>query len=428
MGLASTIAFRDKHWRVRVPVNDDTLFGPYRGALRLDPHTLRLHLCFGPTAPPSHARTGLVVHRISSPAPIATIVDADTAAWLCRWWKEHGDDRRAYDCERTYAQTYGLPGAFVQLSAADVCELRRRLRALCAYARAHDRAPCYETLDDLVGAPTDLPPIVASACAVPAELCTTWARREPVGPSVAGGVAIVPASLCCAISDSARRTLRESLLGDPSLRHLPLQLFACAPRLLDAEMQRSLRVFGAALAACADGKDPDRLLKPHLEQALRPIACATHVFDVDDAFVHACTLREWYAALLTLNDAMPVHVTKLESQRLHEAIARQGGVADAVEVGWHNDGGLQLVRRALLRAKACMLHVALTELELKSGGTVASDVPRWNTRQLRTNVKIDNFRVKGDGAFVSWNSSDPRGDASTIFDDAHFVGVTREGP
>lgn len=393
--------------RLRIPINEDTLFGEYRGALRLDPTTLRLHLCFGPIASPQNGFTGLVdaTHR-PTPALLAMIVSASDAAWLCGWWRRHRGPR-AHDDGTPYAVVYGLPGAFVQLCAEDVSELKTAIHA--AYTCHCTSSECYSSLDDLTHAPSHPPPVAHDSHAEPLPWFFARYCAQAHAPMDDGGVERVALDPMTLTDD-----MRYLLLADADLPRLPCELFTRAPRLLESEWTRVMRAFAGAMDACEPGKDPDRLLKPHIEHLRRPLTDVPHVFDVDAG---EASLTEWYTALLTLNDAdMPERLVVLEARRLHQILVALGAEPEAIEVGWHNDGAVRLVQRAGLRAKAHLLHVALSEIELKIGRPLFHGVPRWDVDAMRANISLRRFRTKGDGSLIVHPHA---------FGE-YFVGVTRE--
>ena len=107
---------------IRIPVNKDTLFGKYAGAIRFDSLTGRLVLCYGIVG--SHnPDTGVPV--------LSTLLGHTHNRNMWRWYQQHGRTLikkrlRAYtdDDDMPYASIFALPGAYMQLTWEQIMHLQ----------------------------------------------------------------------------------------------------------------------------------------------------------------------------------------------------------------------------------------------------------------------------------------------------------------
>ena len=122
------LTFRSKNkpaFSFRIPINRDTLFGKYSGAIRFDEVTGKLHLCYGP------------VLRGTTRPHLSTIVKPNLATHLWTWYVNSGKNlQKKRACEManeratSYTDLYALPGASYQLSYAEAKYLEREGPAL----------------------------------------------------------------------------------------------------------------------------------------------------------------------------------------------------------------------------------------------------------------------------------------------------------
>ena len=112
----------------RIPINKDTLYGKYAGAIRWSPTTGKLHLCYGPLIKDKGA--------IRSDRPVLSMLVKDKVnkdLWM--WFVNSGyalQKKRERESSEIvndlfYADLYGLPGASYQLSYAEYLYIRKQM-------------------------------------------------------------------------------------------------------------------------------------------------------------------------------------------------------------------------------------------------------------------------------------------------------------
>jgi hypothetical protein len=112
----------------RIPINADTLYGQYKGAIRWSETTGRLHLCYGPYLKAEGA-------ELSKNPLLALIVKEKLSRDLWGWYTNTGRNlqkRRIRESpdemERMYAELYALPGASLQLSWQEIMYLDEKIQ------------------------------------------------------------------------------------------------------------------------------------------------------------------------------------------------------------------------------------------------------------------------------------------------------------
>lgn len=156
------LVFRSKlpKFTLEVPIKPDTLFGEYRGAIRFSPQSGRLHLCYGPIDVDGTAAKKL---------PLLDLLVKDKVKDdLWKWYQMQGKNlfrekklalMKTYNSENfdseLYADIYGLPGAYVQLSYQEIMYLDESIR------NNNNTSPgAYTDLNGMVGPPKNCPPFV----------------------------------------------------------------------------------------------------------------------------------------------------------------------------------------------------------------------------------------------------------------------------
>ena len=112
----------------RIPINADTLFGKYSGAIRFSPATGKLHLCYGPLAEQA-------THIGANRPVLSMLVKPKLGDNLWTWYLSSGKNlqkKRMRELAETddvaYTDIYALPGASYQLSYSEA----NFLEATCA--------------------------------------------------------------------------------------------------------------------------------------------------------------------------------------------------------------------------------------------------------------------------------------------------------
>lgn len=136
----------------RIPINEETLYGKYAGAIRLSPITGKLHLCYGPLM-----REGQGSDRPVLSMLVKDKVNKDLWMWFVnsglalqeKRTKEHTNDAGV---EAYYAEIYNLPGAHYQLSYTEFLYLQSKTtdgESVDKYlAKVPDRCPSFCEDDD----------------------------------------------------------------------------------------------------------------------------------------------------------------------------------------------------------------------------------------------------------------------------------------
>ena len=101
----------------RIPINADTLFGKYSGAIRFAPSTGKLHLCYGPLSDQQAKQVG------ANRPVLSMLVKPKLSENLWTWYLSSGKNlqkkrmRELADKDNVaYTDIYALPGASYQLS------------------------------------------------------------------------------------------------------------------------------------------------------------------------------------------------------------------------------------------------------------------------------------------------------------------------
>ena len=141
----------------RIPVNEATLFGEYRGAIRWSPATGKLHLCYGPIIDPENGTP--------SDRPLLNMLVRDKVGRdVWEWYENSGralQKKRVRETAESdplvYAEIYGLPGASMQLSWAECMYLDKAIDEA-----GHGKSTGPKSLGDLATAPNECPPFLGS--------------------------------------------------------------------------------------------------------------------------------------------------------------------------------------------------------------------------------------------------------------------------
>lgn len=152
----------------RIPVNEETLFGEYAGAIRWSPVTGKLHLCYGPIVSGG---------QLSKRPLLSMLVKEKLGRDLWMWYTNHGRDLQrkrvretASDDDLIYAEVYGLPGASMSLSWAECMYLDAIMQQ-----KNRDDPSKYtmQGIADLGAAPSGCPPFLGpnatAECFMPGE-------------------------------------------------------------------------------------------------------------------------------------------------------------------------------------------------------------------------------------------------------------------
>ena len=151
------ITFRSKKpsCSFRIPITPDTVFGKYSGAIRFEPRTGKLNLCYGPKISPA----GTDNSEDGRPV-LSMLLKPKLNEQLWKWYLETGlaqqSKRISENTNLYYAEKYGLPGASYQLTYAEVTFLEEYL--IEASGRANQ--PLVASLEDLSKAPDKCPKIL----------------------------------------------------------------------------------------------------------------------------------------------------------------------------------------------------------------------------------------------------------------------------
>jgi hypothetical protein len=101
----------------RIPINADTLFGKYSGAIRFAPSTGKLHLCYGPLSDQEATQVG------ANRPVLSMLVKPKLSENLWTWYLSSGKNLQkkrmrelAEKDNVSYTDIYALPGASYQLS------------------------------------------------------------------------------------------------------------------------------------------------------------------------------------------------------------------------------------------------------------------------------------------------------------------------
>jgi hypothetical protein len=153
----------------RIPINSDTIFGKYSGAIRFAPSTGKLHLCYGPLSDQQARQVG------ANRPILSMLVKPKLSENLWTWYLSSGRNlqkkrmREFADKDNvSYTDIYALPGASYQLSYTEANFLEATCQDIVA-KRASGDLPFGLKADDvpidfsffkLANAPTTCPPVL----------------------------------------------------------------------------------------------------------------------------------------------------------------------------------------------------------------------------------------------------------------------------
>ena len=160
----------------RIPINADTLFGKYSGAIRFAPSTGKLHLCYGPL---SDLRPK---QQVGANRPVLSmLVKPKLSENLWTWYLSSGKNLQkkrmrelAEEANVLYTDIYALPGASYQLSYTEANFLEATCHDITAkmssgdlpFGLKPDDVSSDFTMLHLVNAPTTCPSVLNGTLSV----------------------------------------------------------------------------------------------------------------------------------------------------------------------------------------------------------------------------------------------------------------------